>query len=201
MSYTILALDLATTTGWALHQQGMERPFFDAVRLPGGPKDVGPPVDALRKLIVDKHKLYGITDLVFEAQHIPTPKKGSTHSTLSLETVYRLIALGGMAEWCAYKLGIKRCFKVHIPSWRLHFLGRGTGFKRGPNGNYLPGEDPKELAVRQCEKFRWHTQVADAAEACGILDYYIHLVAKEDPNCLIPWRDRPLFGGLMEAPR
>lgn len=186
--FTVLALDLATTTGWALHSPGMERPFFGATVLPGKPRDVGMRAEALRKLLVEKQELYGpITDFVFEAQHVA--------DNMAMDTVYMLIALGGFTEWFAHRVG-GRCFKAHISEWRKHWIGRGGGFKRDRfTKKYLPGEDPKELAIQKCASFGWHTNVADAAEACGILDYYMNLLQQADRNYEIPWRDRGLFGG------
>src|SRR3546814_13386099 len=56
-------------------------------------------------------------------------------------------------------------YKVHISEWRKHFLGRGGGFKKTEDKkNYLPGHDPKELAIQRCAQYGWHTDIADAAE-------------------------------------
>lgn len=188
MKHVVLALDLATTTGWALHRPGMERPFFGAERLPGKPIDVGRPAERLRQILAEKHELYGgLTDIIFEAQHIGSvmDKRTGKMRNISIDTIYRLIALGGIVEWFAHCVGA-RCYKVHIQEWRKHFLGRGTGFK---------GRDPKDIAIDRCAALGWHTDVADAAEACGILDFYLHLLKRAVPEYPIPWRDRELFGG------
>lgn len=190
MSYSVLAFDLATTTGWALWQPGLERPFFDAMKLPGGTNDVGRQVEALRVFMEEKHHLYRFTDMIFEDQFIP----GNVNSS----TARRLMGLAAIVEWFAHVHGI-RCFSVDLSTWRKHFIGRGGGFKRSKTKpfNYLPGEDPKELAIRKCGEFGWHTNIADAAEACGVLDYYMHMLAKADRSFVIPWRERPLFGGML----
>lgn len=187
--FTPLALDLATTTGWALHQPGMERPAFGATVLPGSPRDIGQRCESLRQLLVDRNRLYGpITDIVFEAQHVD--------AQMQMDTVAMLIGLGSFVEWYAHRIGA-RCFKVHISEWRKHWIGRGGGFKKTPDKKrYLLGHDPKELAIQKCQQFGWFTDVADAAEACGILDFYMHMLKGADDRYQIPWRDRNLFGGF-----
>jgi len=200
MKTSVLALDLATTTGWAWHAVGMPRPFFGAFTLPGQPGEVGRPADALERFLREiylKTKNAGspITHWFFEAQHID--------AKINIDTVYRLIALGGVVEKFAFQVKPRDqkmvwCYKVHISTWRSHFIGRGSGFKRDKTLKgrpYLPGEDPKELAIQRCGEFGWHTDIADAAEACGILDYGISQIG--DAIHPRPWRDA-LFMKTME---
>jgi hypothetical protein len=184
MRHVVLALDLATTTGWALHKQGMERPFFGAFRLPGGKNDVGAAAEGLRVFLADKHSLYGLTDVAFEDQFIP----GDINSA----TARRLMGLAAMVEWFCFVMKI-RCYSVHLSQWRKHFIGRGGAFKvKDKAGNVIKTIDPKELAIQKCAEFGWHTDVADAAEACGVLDYFITMI----PGYDIPWRDKLLLGGV-----
>ena len=175
----VLALDLATTTGWAWHRPGMPRPFFGAERLPGGPRDVGQPADRLERMLRDLYVLTksegGISHFFFEAQHLA--------AKINIDTVYRLIALGGIVEKFAFQVGAK-AYKVNIAEWRKHFLGKGSGFK-------ARGEDQKELAIQRCAQYGWHTDVADAAEALGILDFALTMI----PDYPRPWRDNALLGG------
>jgi hypothetical protein len=192
----VLALDLATTTGWALHRPGMQRPFFHAFTLPGGPRDVGEPAAALEEWLRDKMREMraggGISHFFYEAQHI-TPN-------INMETTARLIGLAAIVDKFAFQTKAK-AYSVDIGTWRKHFIGRGSGFKREKvwnekkqkmvNGKYLPGEDPKELAVQRCEQYGWHTDIHDAAEACGILDYSLTLL----PDYHRPWRDKLLMQG------
>ena len=203
MKTSVLALDLATTTGWAWHADGMPRPFFGAFKLPGDPEEVGRPADALERWLRDfyiKTRDAGmpLTHYFFEAQHID--------SRINIDTVYRLIALGALVEKFAFQTRPKGqskawVFKVHISQWRKHFIGRGGGFKREKiekivkgekklvTGGYLPGEDPKELAIQRCGEYGWHTDISDAAEAVGILDYALTMI----PNHPRPWRDELLM--------
>lgn len=188
METRVLALDLATVTGWALHEPGMERPYFGAIKLPGKPGDIGMRADALERWLRHQYQLRRFTHIVFEAQHVA--------AALNMDTVNMLIGLGTIVQKFAFQVKAL-CYNVDKSEWRKHFIGRGSGFKRyvlpnGKKGNYLPGQDPKELAIRQCARYGWHTDVADAAEACGILDYFLTMV----PDHPRPWRDAVLLKGV-----
>ena len=169
----VLALDLATVTGWALHDPSMQRPFFGAIRLPGKPGEVGKRADHLERWLRDQFKLRRFTHIVFEAQHIA--------AKMDIDTVYMLIALGGVVEKFAFQVGA-HCYKVHISEWRKHFIGRGAAFGK---------TDPKQLAMDRCAEYGWHTDIADAAEACGVLDFFLTML----PGHPRPWRDNALLGG------
>lgn len=192
----VLALDLATTTGWALHFPGVQRPLFDAFTLPGAAGSIGQPCDALESWLCQKleemQSVGGISHFFFEAQHIA--------ENMNPQNAYRLIGLGAIVEKFAFQTDAL-CYAVDIATWRKHFIGRGSGFKREKvwsekkkkmvNGPYLPGHDPKELAIQRCEQYGWHTDIHDAAEACGILDFGLSLI----PDYHRPWRDKILMGG------
>lgn len=171
----VLALDLATVTGWAIHKEGEPRPYYGSFTLPASPNEVGPPMERLRLFLAEKHRIWGLTDIVFEAQHI-SPK-------MSIAGTMKLIALGAMVEWFAHKIDAK-CYDVHISTWRKHFIG-GGGHRR---------DEAKAKCLAVCQRLGWSTLEVDAAEACGILDYYLSL----KPNYERPWRDRLFMGGGIE---
>lgn len=191
----VVALDIATTTGWAWHKRDMPRPFWGSERLPGGAHAVGEPADRLERMLREMYVLLqphgGISHFFFEAQHLA--------QNSSLDVVYRLIALGGIVEKFAFQTGAF-CYKVDISTWRKHFIGRGSGFKRDKTKKgkpYFPGENPKELALHRCAEYGWHTDVEDEADALGILDYSLTLIGQADPTYTRPWRDNALLGGMV----
>lgn len=182
----VLALDLATTTGWAWHRPGMSRPFFGSFRLPGDPRETGRACDALERFLRDLFIVLkpegGITHFFYEAQHVG--------GSINMDVLYKLIGLGATVEKFAWQT--KRpeqskslCYRVNIAEWRKHFLGKGSGFK-------ARGEDQKELAIQRCAQYGWHTDVADEAEALGILDFSLTMI----PGYVRPWRDNALLGGM-----
>lgn len=179
----VCAFDLATTLGWALHEPGLERPFWGSERLPGGPGDVGAAADRLERLMRELRLMYGVTHWFFEAQHIGTfRKKGETKARMmNMDVMRRLIALGTIVEKFAFQTKT-HAYQVIISEWRKHFIGRGAAF-----GDV----DPKELAVQKCRNYGWHTDIADEAEALGILDFALTMI----PDYVRPWRDEALFKG------
>lgn len=173
-----LALDLATTTGWAFHMPGMPNPHFGAFRLNGSPGQVGRKMDQLLGFMAETSDTYGgVDNIVFEAQHVA--------AKMNPDTVYMLFALAASVELFARWNGAK-VWKAHIAEWRKHFLGRGSSFM--DKGVKISA---KELAIRRCADYGWHTDIADAAEACGVLDYFLSL----HPKYVRPWRDRVLLSG------
>jgi hypothetical protein len=182
----------------------MQRPFFDALPLPSGKDQVGEAADKLllflRGLFMQcREEGYPVTHFFYEKPFIP----GSVNSSTS----ERLMGLCCVVQMFAHQVKATSCLSIDISEWRKHFIGRGSGFKRAPGkkgkpGPYLPGHDPKELAIRECAKYGWHTDSADAADACGILDYALWMI---DTGCRQaglpgyprPWRDNALLGGTM----
>lgn len=178
----VLALDLAAQCGWALYANGMERPFFGSQRLKRPLGTNGEQMEKLRMLIADQHQMHGLTDIVFEAQHIG--------ANVDPTTVYSLIGMGAMCEWFAHRIGA-RSFCVDIGTWRKHFLGRGS-FKA--HGKVSGRQQAKQRALDRCAEYGWHPSDDNAADACGVLDYYLSLppIEKLYPR---PWRDAAVLRG------
>jgi hypothetical protein len=187
----VLALDIATTTGWAWHREGMPRPFFGATRLPGKAGAIGEPADALLRFLRETYITLRdsgdpITHFFYEMPFLPQSVNSSTSK--------RLMGLLAICEMFAHQVGAVGCYEVDIATWRKHFIGRGSGFKKTADKKaYLPGHDPKDLAINRCAQYGWHTDVHDAAEALGILDYSLTLI----PDYHRPWRDNALLGGMI----
>lgn len=183
MRLSVLALDLATTTGWAVHSTGMDRPFFGSLDLPS---EVGEGALALWDFLVAQDAMHDFTHYCIEAQHIGTskPKRDGAQRQINLETVYKLISLGATVEMyaaakrrAANYSKLPAVFKAHIGTWRKHFIGAGG----------LPKFQAKQRCIAECEQFGWDTFDHNAAEACGILDYFLTLFPGPD---LRPWRDK-----------
>jgi hypothetical protein len=129
MSY--VGLDIATDCGVAVWYPGVNsvRPRLSTLRLPSDPEEVARPMEKLRQHLADIHALEPITHLWFEATILPQPRVGDdgrAHQRTSPQTVYKLCALAGMAEWFAKRIEAK-CWAVEQQRWRKHFIGRGTG--------------------------------------------------------------------------
>jgi hypothetical protein len=63
--------------------------------------------------------------------------------------------------------------EVAIQTWRTHFLGKVSppkGLKELERKNWW-----KEQALRRCRERGWEPGSHDAAEACGVLDWYMSI--------------------------
>jgi hypothetical protein len=185
----ILALDLASQSGWAVYGEGMDRPSSGSKLLKRPTGTNGEAAERLRKLLADKHETYGgFTDIVFEAQHIA--------EKVNPQTAYLLIGLGFMAEWFGHRTGA-RVFCCDIGTWRKHFMGRGS-FKKKVNerGKVIvtARAQAKAKAIDVCNSYGWHPADDNAADACGILDYYLHILPAAQ-RLPMPWRDANFMSG------
>jgi hypothetical protein len=172
----VLALDIATKTGWALFEEGMTRPHMGSLTLKTKNQGNGFAGENLRKLIAEKHEIYGIEYLVFESQHIG--KK------INPQLVYMLIGLGMMTEWMAHRMKAQ-CFTVDIGTWRKHFIGTGG----------LGRDAAKKKAIDMCRSYGWAPADDNEADACGILDYFLSLPAIAQ-HYTRPWRDQQIMQGF-----
>lgn len=177
----IVALDIATHMGWAiLDERSPDRPFLGSVRFPNDVGEIGRAAEALREFLADRHRMHGgLTDIVFEAQHVG--------GKIDINVIQRLIGLGAMAEWFAYKVNA-RCYSVHIGTWRKHAFGTG----------HMTRDAAKRLAMEGARGLGFDPSNDNEAEAFFILDYYLHLRNRHlrgnaKPEIPMPWRDNAFF--------
>jgi hypothetical protein len=186
----VLALDLAGQTGWAVYAKDMDRPAYGSVRIKRPVGTAGEAAERLRKLLVEKHELYGgLDDIVFEAQHVG--------GNVNPQTIYLLIGMGLMVEWFGHRIGA-RVFCADIGTWRKHAFGRGS-FKAKTNEagkvTVTARAQAKQKAIDVCAAFGWHPSDDNAADALCILDYYLSIMP---PAAALarPWRDATFMAGF-----
>lgn len=172
----ILALDIATTTGWALlDPRSPDRPFLGSIRFPSDAGEIGRAAENMRQFLADRHAMHGgITELVFEAQHVA--------GRMDMNVLRRLIGLAAIAEWFAFKVGA-RCYDVSIGSWRKHAFGTG----------HMKRDEAKRRAMEESRALGFDPLNDNEAEAYFILDYYISLRNKHGAGIPQPWRDNAFF--------
>jgi hypothetical protein len=171
----MLGMDIATATGIAIWRDGTAAPSLMTVQLPSDPGEVGRPAERLRRTLADLHAVEPITHLFFEATILP----GKT----TPQTVYKLCALAGMAEWFAFRVGAA-CRQVDQQSWRKHFIGRGTG----------RSDELKRLAKEAAVLRGWNPANDHEADAAGVLDYGLACF-----NISPPWRDAHLLASARKV--
>lgn len=146
----ILALDLATVTGWAWGDS-RSTPVAGFWKLPGMSEDKRPAsfasIYAAVQSLVRGNSIGGVI--------METPAAGfnSAHTTLSLTM------LAGAAQAGAINGGAKVMNMIHSSSWRKQVLGKGKL------------NNPKLAALDYCRMHRWHVTDHNAAEACCIWQY------------------------------
>ena len=168
-----LGLDVATATGWAIWQPGMDRPHYGTWRLPGGGDAIGEKCVALHRQLADLHAVYPFDRVCMEAAIQPGGLQGFTN----VQTVHLLVGLCSHVESFCAAYGI-RVRQVPNSSWKKYFFGRGV------RGKHIDSKTFKKMSMERCNELGWHPDSQDAADACGVLAYMIEL-SEQIP----PWRD------------
>lgn len=179
-----VALDIATRCGWAAWTVGWEKPIYGTWTLAGDAGEVGRKGVELHRKLADLHQMEAIDRLYFEGG-IPT--NGGIAAKTNMTTIYLLAGLAAHAESFAYAVNA-RCRNVPQTSWRKHFVGRGIR----PKG--VPYKDFKALSTARCHELGWFPADDNAADACAILDYAIHLSGTPTP-----WQDKSVFRGAIDG--
>lgn len=160
----LLALDVATVTGWAYGRVPVSaatstfppKPESGAIMLPGG-LAVGSLLakfeDELGALIIR----LAPKGMIIEAPILP---KFTSH-----ETVRKLMSLAGIAEKLAYQHCIRRRYVVQPAQVKKHWTGKGNAKK------------PDMVAA--CEARGWAVSVHDEADALAIWDLGCAMYRKE----------------------
>lgn len=155
----ILALDLATQTGWAAGAPNT-LPRYGSFRIEaGGKQSAATFARTIDRLIREHH-----VELVFFEQ----PVMGSGDKKFANFKSKRLLfGLTHTTEAVAQMAGC-RVFEVPIATWRKHFLG---------NARY-EREDAKRAAMTRARQLGYRPETEDEAEALGIWDYAASLKSR-----------------------
>lgn len=153
----ILALDIATATGWARWSRELNRPAAGVQVFKG---DIYDKVGQFERWLIGKLVADEITHLFIEQFVLMT--QGKTNH----ETLQQLSTMNVMAGAIARRRNLY--FEpVHNATWRKHFIG----VSRAPKGQAKPTDWLKAKAVDRCRILGWDIPKHDAAEAAGLLDY------------------------------
>lgn len=165
----ILALDLATSTGFAVLDTVAGDPLFGTHRMPPCGRDFGgrfAAFDTWLARLIDEHR----PDRAVYEKPITT-----LHGKTSLEAKVGLIGLCAMTEFrCA-------CEKIPV-GWinnnecKKHFVGRG---------NFGKSQKPYPTLVA-CHDRGWFVETTDEADACALADYAAHVYDPANASRLDP---------------
>ncbi len=158
MTYkSILALDLASTTGWCWGEPG-QRPWLDSVQLaPGG--SVGERCCALVDWLDDSSQTFRPDLIVFEA---PLPR--GQHSGIQAGRI--ALGLAAACEMFGVRKAI-RCTEGNVNQARKHVLGRGNA--------------TKDDAVAACRAAGLTPSTHDAADAWVLWRFAVMMRGRVQP--------------------
>lgn len=152
---SILALDVATTTGWAFGRSG-ELPQHGTYTLPPGPapRQVAAFSGWLMALI-DRHEP---RELVFEAPILPRKA--------NIVTLRKLYGLALIVEMVCDKKQLP-CSEVLPQEWRDPFLGQMRPITSGLTTEQRR-KALKDAVMRVCRLYKWQPKDDNDADALGI---------------------------------
>jgi hypothetical protein len=171
----VLALDVATRTGWAYGAPGTV-PRSGSLRFAREGASMAAVFVGCRRWLLDFLAVNPETKLVvFEAPAVPSIMAGHT----SINAIRTLIGLTAIIEECLYGRGLD-VREARVSEVRSHFLGSNR-FKR---------DAAKRATVDLCRSLGWSVVDENAADACALWSYQCSFL---DPKTAL--RVSPLFAG------
>jgi len=156
--YTILALDLATQTGWAQSRLDGAGLVSGSVRLRGKePEEKGA---HLQMIIMDHFKVMPFHHLIYEGAVPTSHLRGKTNVDTTYTAYGFPIAVGSTAINMGFP--ISRVLRVKVNDWRRHFIGTTSAGDR---------KETKRAVIARCRQLGWNPADDNEADALGILDY------------------------------
>lgn len=168
----VLALDLASTTGWAVGEPGMMTAHGSVRFASKGASHEAIFAHAF-EWMDEKIAIYDPGLVVWEAPLATSLKSGFTTS----DTTTVLFGLPAVIGLCAYRRGIYDIRKAETRSVRLHFIGQNP--KRA---------QAKRLVIQQCRSHGWDPIDDNEADALAVWSYMCALLQPE-----LAYRVTPLF--------
>jgi hypothetical protein len=177
----ILALDIATRTGWAVGAVGQRAPMFGSIRFgkPGASHDAIF-ANAL-KWASANFKTWRPDRIMFEAPLPTIFHRGTTN----ISTTRILFGLPAIMQAVAYLRGVYDVRDAAAKDVRIFFLG-----------NNLRRDAAKAATIKRCRMLGWDVEDDNAADACALWLYACN-TACASPG--IGMRTTPLFTDKMEA--
>lgn len=167
---SVLAIDLATSTGWAFYRAGDDKPSYGLLRLQGG--DEGDVLNRYGRWLHGAIAVHRPSRIVFEAPFVQ-----------NVNAVARLFGLAAVTQFLA-KNNDRTAYKVTPAEWRKHFLGAGNGGRA----------DLKKAVMGGCELRGWAPADDNVADALGVLDF-----ACQRWNVPVPWPRSPIEAQAVMA--
>ena len=151
----VLALDLATTTGWAFGAPG-SIPRCGHIRFTKPGASRAETYRVFRTWLEDR---WNVRDhqpdlVVYESPAVPSIMAGKTN----IETIKRLVGLAEhLEEWCFKKVELR---EASVSQVRVHFIGQN-----------MKSAFAKQKTYDQCRMLGWEVENFDQADAAALWDF------------------------------
>ena len=169
----VLALDLATTTGWAYGSPGAV-PKFGHLRFTKSGASRAETYRAFRLWLETEWHNKGFSTphlIVYESPAVPSIMAGKTN----IDTIKLLIGFAEhLEEWTHHRFELR---EASVGQVRAHFIGR----------NYK-SSIAKPMVFDACHARGWMCETTDESDACALWDYQCCWL---DPQVAV--RSTPLF--------
>jgi hypothetical protein len=167
----VLALDLATVTGWALGKVG-DDPKFGHIRFA---KRGETHAVAYRELRAWMEKMLAwnkaVNLIVYESPAVPSIMAGKTN----IDTTRLLFGLSeNLEEFCHARIELR---EASVSQVRAHFIGQN-----------LKSKIAKPMTLEKCRELGWMCETTDESDACALWSYQCGLL---DP--MVALQASPLF--------
>lgn len=154
----ILALDLASRTGWALGYVTDKVPQSGSIRFAKEGSSMAAMFSACRLQLRDFLSMNPEIGLVvFEAPLLPMFKTGKTN----IKTIRSLVGMAAVVEELLYTLGKYDVREAKVSEVRTHFLG----------SNRHRRDAAKHLTINACYRLGWKPVDDNAADALALWHY------------------------------
>jgi len=172
----VLALDIATVTGWAVGAPG-EVPEFGSVRFGKKGASRAETYRAFRTWLEDKWNVRGAQPemIIYESPLVPSFAAGKTN----IDTLRLLSGLcENLEEW---SLGKFELHEATVSKVRVFFIG----------GNYK-SRIAKPLVLERCNAIGWPCTTTDESDACALLAFQLARLRPDLSVETMPLFYRPL---------
>lgn len=167
---SILALDLATVTGWAEGVPGAPTGTSGSFRLAPPGASAGERYDALFAWLWTRLSAFRPALIIYEAPAVPMHMRGATN----IDTTAFLMGLPAIVEQVAHRKGVYRVRKANVQDVRAHFIGgRGFIYRGRPitGRRNLKSHEAKHCVIERCRELGLEPADDNEADAIALWNY------------------------------
>ncbi|SRR5580765_2245828 len=177
----VLAIDLATRTGWCRGVVGCGKPEFGAInfgiknkKMPGcGDEVFAVAMDWMSDLVDPLPDV-----VILESMLPPEAMKNKT----SRQVRDRLAGLHGVIRAVAKRRGVSEISEAAVGDVRAHFIGERN----------LPRDEAKRSVIDRCQALGWDVANDNEADACALWSYACALIDPKTALSVVPLFNRKL---------